>query len=515
MEAEKAKAERKDVKRIGAIIILVISAIVFIPVGGAAVFQSLFAKNKTPVFGTYKGQKIEYTAGSDFAALVANIAQNRENQGQRVTDSDYMTIFQQAFRESIENIYYEDAVKKSGYTVPDNAVNRLILPFYYDDNGVYSQRKYNQTDVGTRTELRKSAEKALTHSRFTNDVLGSSGELYGIKTSAHENEFVTNMGTKRLAFELVAFSTNDLPEEEVKKYAQANADKFVRYDFSAITVSDEKDAKTILKQLQNNEITFEDAVSEKSEQLYTQSDGKLSSPYYYQLQNTVQNEADLPIILGLSKDSLSDVIATKQGFTIFRKDGDFLAANVEDEDTLKVIKNYITSNERGYIENYYTNVAENFRMDALTLKDLVIEQEATREDPYPEPIIIKPFQQACTKYNVSRVETESFPLNYGNVQFYDTMPTSTVTELRGLESDRGALETLFALKEAEISKPIVLGNNVIVARCTKTEQEPAQDEDNYYAQIANYYDSNSAANRIIPSDAWTQFYNAYFEMMYR
>ena len=43
---------KKDSSKIGAVIILVISALVFLPFGASAVFQSIFNKQKASTFGS-------------------------------------------------------------------------------------------------------------------------------------------------------------------------------------------------------------------------------------------------------------------------------------------------------------------------------------------------------------------------------------------------------------------------------------------------------------------------------
>ena len=67
---------KKDSSKIGAVIILVISALVFLPFGASAVFQSIFNKQKVSSYGSYNGKNITYEPGTKFFITVSNLAQS-------------------------------------------------------------------------------------------------------------------------------------------------------------------------------------------------------------------------------------------------------------------------------------------------------------------------------------------------------------------------------------------------------------------------------------------------------
>ncbi len=58
------ETKKKESSKIGAVIILVISALVFLPFGASAIFESIFNKRQVNTFGSYAGQKISYEPGS-------------------------------------------------------------------------------------------------------------------------------------------------------------------------------------------------------------------------------------------------------------------------------------------------------------------------------------------------------------------------------------------------------------------------------------------------------------------
>ena len=134
MNQETKNKTNKDHTKIGAVIVLIISAIVFIPFGGEAVFEAFFNRNKAPVLGSYDGTEIRYEHGSTFANAVSNIAEYYKSMGAELNDTDNYRVFQYAFQTTVKDMAYLDAVKKAGYSVPESAVTArplaVIWPAY-------------------------------------------------------------------------------------------------------------------------------------------------------------------------------------------------------------------------------------------------------------------------------------------------------------------------------------------------------------------------------------------------
>ncbi|MBP5697412.1 MAG: peptidylprolyl isomerase [Treponema sp.] len=470
------KKAKKDGAKIGAVIILVISAIVFIPTGGSMIFEALAHAGKTPVFGSYKGQKIEYKAGTEFADRVSYMAELYKAYGQDLNQNTYYSIFTGAFEGTLRSMVYSAAVKKANWSASKDAVNRAILPRFYDENGKYSEKLYNQTDDATKADLRKTAATNLAFMRYNDDVMGSdtkvSGNpMYGLKTSSKEKSFIAAMDSTKRSFELAAFSTNDFPKEEAAKYGKANPDKFKKLDMSAITLEGEDEAKSLLKQIKNNEVTFEDAISEKSTKYYTDKDGKLSVPYYYGLLNVIQSAEDAEKTAALAKGTISDPVQTKSGWTIFRTDSEPKTADFNDEATVTIVLDYLKSSEKGYIENFYAERAKAFISEAK----------------------LSSFDDACEKFSITKADVAAFPVNYGNSPFYNATP-SDVSELAGLSTNESVLEKMFKLKKDEMSEPFVLASNVIVARCTGIQKDPPAELANFDANVSQTDQSSSQTN---------------------
>lgn len=476
--------EKKDNKKekinIKAVIILIISAIVFLPAGGYGLFSALAEKKQADsskiLFGKYNDKEIVWEYGSDFANYISYYYNLYSNFGYDVSSNqggirDY--IFQQAYNEALKSIAYTDEVTKSNYTVPAKAVNRVLMNNYLDKNGNFDERAFNTATATEVDQQRKEIETSLIVNRYSDDVLGTStmfyGEsVYGIKTSAKEMEFIAAMGNEKHSFEVACFATTNFPVDEAVKYASENTSKFTKYDLSAVTVSTEDEAKSTLKQLTANEITFEDIVSVQSLNLYTDALGKVTSLYRYNIENEVlENAEDFAKISSLTKDSYSEIIKTKKPYssettyTIFRCDGNSTEADLTDTNTQNIVLEYLRNYEAGYIEDYYINVAKSFTADA---KD-------------------NSFQIACNKYGIELTDVPAFPVNYNNSSFYQS--TTAATGLTSVSKNENVLKALFTLKLNETSEPIVIGSNVVVAKCTGIQFDESESTENYPSTIVS------------------------------
>ncbi|WP_407396783.1 SurA N-terminal domain-containing protein [Treponema sp.] len=491
------KKSKKESSKIGAVIILIISALVFLPFGASAIFESFFNKRHINTFGSYNGQKISYEPGSRFYNAASNLAQSYQSAGYQVNDQMYYYILSQAFRQTVLDYAVTGAVKNSGFTVSKEAINRAILPAFTDENGNFSQRMYNQVGQADLDKLKKNAEGQLTYSRYINDLFATSGvdgqekiKLYGIKYSDSEKQFLAKMGEEKHSFEVAAFNTENYPASEAAAFGKNNADKFTKYNLAVITVDEESEAKAILKQINANEITFEDAVSEKSQKYYSSADGTMTGGYSYQVEGAIDNTDDLAKITGLGKDTISEVIRTKRGYSIFKATGDKIVADFDNEETVNVVLSYMKQNEKAVIEDYFTKLAADFTSEAA----------------------ITSFDNACAKFNVEKKDVAAFPVNYGNTEIY--AKTSDVEEIASIANNASAYKTMFSLKMDEISAPFVLGNTVVVAKCSGIQYDDVAE--NALNLLGTMYqaDMSSMQNTLMSSDKVVDnFFPTYLEMM--
>lgn len=491
------ETKKKDSSKIGAVIILIISALVFLPFGASAVFESIFNKRQVNTFGSYAGKKISYEPGSKFYNAAANLAQSYQSAGYQLNEQTYYNILNQAFKQTVLDMAVTGAVKDSGFTVPKEAVNRAILPAFTDVDGNFSQRIYNQVSQADIDNLKRNAEGQLTYSRYINDLFGTSDSsdsakisLYGMKKSAAEKQFVAKMAEEKHSFEIAAFNTEDYPRTEAAEYGKKNADKFVKYDLSVITVDEESEAKAILKQINANEITFADALAVKSQNYYTTPEGKISGEYAYQIENAIDNVDDMPKVTELGTDTISDVIKTKRGYSIFKADGAKKTPDFTEDESIDVVLSYMKANEKGTIEDYFTNVASNFTSEAA----------------------ITSFEKACEKFGVTKVDVPAFAVNYGNSSLYAR--GTDVENLASIAGNAATYKNLFSLKMDEISAPFLLSGKIVVAKCVGIQFDDVEDNANSLDTQIDQADRNSMQSTLMASDKVVDnFFTTYLEMV--
>lgn len=488
MSDKKSVSPKKILISAGSIIILVLAAIsfIFIP----AMVQG--GGSELPPLGYYNKKPIEYKQGTYFTSLVQFYS---EQVGSENLQSAYFDIFNTAFNGAVLNEAFTQAVDATGYVVPTALLDRNMIPYFYDENGVYSKKLFNEASDSTKIELRNSLENSLVYQRYTDDLFGSASDkigdyaMYGLKTPAAEAAFIDSMGENQRTFQVVSFDMTNYPAEEATIWGQENADLFTRYDLSVISLADEAAANNLLKQLQNNEILFEDAVTELSRNYYSGTDGKLLNAYKYQLDNIVTDEASLAALTSLAEGQLSGVIATTNGYSIFRGDGASIPANFEDEALVDAVISYMRSYESGLIETYYLDLAQDF-WNAASVSGMA---------------------EACRQFGVQPTQVGPFPLNYDSSPLFPSL-SSTDVALNGAASNESFMKTAFSMQMDEISSPMVLNNYVVMLMLTEEATIPVENDAALFDSYVVQFDQVAVQNAIMTSDKLqNDFLTVFFE----
>ncbi|WP_294430245.1 peptidylprolyl isomerase [uncultured Treponema sp.] len=469
---------------VGSVIILILSVICFVVFGvGTELIRAVTGEGNGISFGKYDGKDIVLAPGTDFANAVQNYTNYYQRQGAELDQSAYFYIYSYAFNSAVQMATYKDSVRKSGYKPSGKAISRIMLPYFLNADGKYDPKLYNQISNADKESLKSDISKQLVWQRFSDDMFGSSSKLgdytfYGLKTSEKETEFLSAFGGEKRSFNTVSFSKADYPESEIKKFASENISLFDTYALSMITVKEESQAKKILTQLTNGEITFDDAVSEYSEKYYTDGNGKVKESFAYQVKENLANEEDFAKISALAKDSLSEIVKTNTGYSIYKCTGEKVASNIEDSATVDAVKKYITTNKQSMIEDYYTEKAKAFVASAK----------------------IDGFEKAATKAGAELVTVPAFSLNYGDVSLADKLDSSSAQAFANASSNKEFLEKAFSMKEKEISEPMLLGNYVTVFQLKEIQNAKADDgrAAKVLEEVSNY-DQNSAQSTLLAS----------------
>ncbi len=440
---------KKTLLFVGSVIILILSAITFIFIPAMA--QG--AGQDGLVFGKYGNKKIVYKPGTEFANAVTNYTEMYRRQGVDLKDSDYYYVYNYAFVSAVQAIAYADNVKKSGWVPSQQAVARQMFPYFADENGNYSSAIYNSYGTEDKNNLKKDLTNGLIWNRCSEDFLGTQStyagnKLYGIKTSSAEKEFFENMVSEKRAFDLAIFNKSDYPVSEVTAFGEQNASKFVKYNFSVITVKDQSKAKSLLNQLNKEEITFTDAVTEYSDKAYSGSDGKLSSNYGYQIQDILVKADDADKLFALELNANSEVIETSAGYSIFHCDLAKTEPDFTDSALISKVREYINANEASAVETYFIEKAKKLAEDSSS----------------------RNFESAAKAASAKFVKVPAFALNYANSSLIGTMP-SELLAISGASTNENLLQTAFALKADAVSEPVVAGDSVVVIKAAGNQKD--------------------------------------------
>ena len=472
------KSKKGLASKIGAIAILLIAAFAFIYVPG----MSRSAVNAgVEVYGKYDGEEITNENGSYFISALQQAYAEAEANGQEITNDYLYQLMESAFNQTVITMAFTDNVEKTGFVPTETEiVNRMIeyISSQSDDPAALVASMSNND----KNSLYDAAKEDISYARYVDDFFGTDSGLYGVKSAKAEADFVKNMNVYQRKFDMVSFSTNDYPKSELVAFGNNNADLFVKYDVSAVTASDEASLKSVLDQINKNEITFEDAVANLSTQRLTDENGKFTNNYNYQLKVNLTSDDDVNAVANLNVGDISGIIKMSSGYAIFRKDGANIPANFNDEAMLETLNAYMVSYEAGLIEDYYINLAEDFANDAVALG----------------------FDAAARKYGVESTEIGPFPINYGDSPMFSYLPTDAA--LSSASTSDAFFETAFGLSKNEISSPIVLGSNIVVLKYLDEVSGEPVDEftymyystmmDNYEVQNATVY-SDKVENNVL------------------
>ena len=469
---------------IGSVLILILSVICFVVFGvGTELIRAVSGEGNGISFGKYNGKEVVLAPGTDFANAVQSYTNYYQNQGQNLDQSAYFYIYNYAFNAAVQSMAYKDAVKKSGYKPSGVAISRAMLPYFLNSEGKYDPKLYNQISNADKESLKTSISKQLVWQRFYDDTFGSSEKLgdyafYGIKSSENENTFIASMGEEKRSFDTVSFDKSSYPESEIKKFGTENLSLFDTYSLSMITVKEEAQAKKILGQLNNSEITFEDAITEYSEKYYTDGDGKVKENFAYQIKENLEKEEDFAKVEALAKDALSEILKTNTGYSIYKCTGEKTSANIEETATFDAVKNYITTNKQSMVNDFFTEKAKTFVANAK----------------------IDGFDAAAKKAELEVASISAFPLNYGDVSIADKLDSSNAKAFANASSNEEFLEKAFSMKVNDISEPMTLGNFITVFQLTGIQNEKADE-----AKLAKLteettnYDQNGAQSALLSS----------------
>lgn len=437
------------------LLVIVIVAFVFVPsIGGG------LGSSSAPVFGSWNGKPVTYTAGSYFATQVAQINDYLRQQG--LSEQNFQLYAYQVWRMAFQNAVIRtalmDTVKRSGFRVTEKGLDEALAENpQFQDNGAFSIEKYNSISKSALMALRASTKEDLLVRRYYED-------LYTTTPSTAEIAFVAAMTKPQRSISYVTIPMSDFPASEVAAWGGQNADLFRILGVSRITLtSSEADAKKILAQVQENKLSFEDAAKSHSQDAYADKGGDAGSLYYYRFEAEFPNKGDAAKVAALHKGELSDVYKTAdKAWSFFRINAELAPADLAKQAALDEVRAYIHDKERGAMESW-----------AIAKANTLLSSDEGA-----------PFLAAAKKAGLAVKSAGPFIVNIGNPTFYaynqqiplfQTPFDNQDPALQAAETDEAFMTELFSKALGKVSKPLVVGDNVIVFSVTKDAM--ASDDD--------------------------------------
>lgn len=429
----------------GTIVILIITVIAFVLVPSVG---GVVSKN-TLSFGSYAGKVISYSPRNYLAQQVQSINDALRQRG--LSEENFQLFAYQVWRSAFERtVVHEgilDAVESAGATVSEARLDERMaeLPQFQED-GVFSNRLYRESNSSTRLELRKQLKDDLLSQYFFSDV-------YRIGPSTKESEFVRSMAKETRSIEYAVFPLSSYPDSEISAWASQNSSLFRKLHLSRITLATEDEATKVKKDIEGG-LAFPEAAKSHSTDSRASQGGDLGLRFFHELSAELESAEDAEKIATLAVGTLSPVVKTLTGsFAFYRLEEAVKPAELSDPSLLASAKTYMNSHERGKIEDWVSAKAGNFAKGAAA-----------------------DFSGAAKDAGISLKSVGPFPLNYGDIAvslygqtmaLFPALPVGEDPELEGASRNEKFLTAAFSLAPGAVSDPIVLGDNIIVLRVTE------------------------------------------------
>jgi peptidyl-prolyl cis-trans isomerase D len=350
--------------------------------------------------------------------------------------------------------------------VSDDAIDKALLnyPGYLDDNGKFSEQRWQAVAASEKANTRKLYQENLASNVFVNDVVS------GVQSGSKETAFITAMAKPERSFSFVSWPFADFPKSEVQKFGEANKARFTRIKVSRILVkSGESQAKEIRKKIVDKTSSFEELAKTYSKDAYADKGGDMGWRYAYDLEADFEVKDAAQKVLTLKNGELSDVLKGTYGWMFYRCDAESVDSDFANDQVLSDVRAYINTYEKGKVEDYF-----NERATQLSRRSAEIG-----------------FDKAVRETSSKAYATDFFPVNLGNI--FSFAPLKAIPES---ETPNNATYSedffyrAFTLGKDQVSAPVMLDDRAIVLKLTG-EQELAQSTAAILGNFISYVASQS------------------------
>lgn len=472
---------------IGSIIILVIVVVTFI---GAPVATSTM-RTQHMVFGSYDGTEIRYQPGNFFARQYQVIAQSLRDSGNTGNlELQLRLAWREAFNRTVLHTAILHQMKRSNGRISEERVDELIAQDpRFMVNGRFDSNEYQSISSQERFSLRTYHRETALFDRFVNDILD------GVPASDAEREFVASMSGPQRSFEIVQFPFSEFPDEQVASFGKDNPDLFSRLQLSVVSLAEEDEARQIRERATNGE-SLSDLARTYSRDIYADQGGEIGESWSHEIQRDLTDPEDIGILLSLPKGEVSPVIETSSGWSFYQALTDPVAYEDQatpqpDEELMAELRSYMEIYEQGRIQDYTREAADAFVAQA-------------RNDG---------FESAGIESNRDSATTGFFPINYGNVQLFESIQATGIGDLNDAAYRDDFFVEAFSLQTDEVSDPFVLRSSVVVMRLLEERESPESDRSfvlDFYEAIAQRFAADEIESAYVDQDKLDDSFNESF-----
>ena len=429
------------------VVVLVVVVVTFVLAGpGGPLSRGGAGNGGSVVFGSYDGHEISYYPGSYFAQQRDAIASQYRSTS--TDEQTVQTVWYQAFLSTAQHVAILDMAATAGVTVTEDAVDKALLtyPAYLDENGKFSETRYNAASTSDRASARKLMRENLVQNAVVTDI------ATGIQQGSKENQFISDMAKNERSFTFVSFPFSSFPVEEVRKYGEANKSRFTKIKLSRILIkSGQSEADQIRRKIADKTSTFEELAKTYSKDTYADKGGDMGWRYAYDLEADFEAKDTAQKVLALKAGELSDVMKGTFGWMIYRCDSEAVSPDFTSPAVLDDVRKYVSSYEKGKIEDYFTGRATQMqhRADAVGLETAAREQQ------------------------MSVATLQPFPINLANTfDFAQMKATPDTATPQNAAYSEDFFYRAFSLGKDQVSAPIILDDEVMLLKLKSEQQLP-------------------------------------------
>lgn len=445
----------------GTVVILIITVIAFVV---APSMGSGGGSGSTLSFGSWNGKAIAFAQGGYFADQVQQVKNQMEAQGYTDNGDQYFAyqVWRRAFENTAIHFALLDISKESGMAISEGSLDaKMAQDPAFVENGAFSRRKYREASASYKSNIRSSIRDSYMKDRFVADTVS-------VFPSTAETDFIKSMALAQRSVEYVAFPFSAYPDSAKLDFARNNAASFRKIRLSRITItSNVKEAGEVLSRVKAGSLSFEDAAKNYSKDAVASKGGDLGSRYAWELKGDFKDATALEAVFRLPLGAFSEVYESVSGSWVFYRIDDTVSEpEYASADLVRTVTEYINRYEKGLIEDYAVKTAEDFAA-------------AAQAD----------FVGTAASRSLSVKSTNSFPLNYGAAldlgyfSLLGKLDTTGNPELAGADRNEKFLQTVFSLKAAELSAPVLLNDYAIVMRV----KEISNADESALGLISAYY----------------------------